>query len=273
MAVIPNMREYVRRPGSLTPRYGLFAVAQAMGTLVEGMPMPVHAGQGGLEYETAVCDLPTCYETNCIDTLGTKPAGETTTLVQADPFVVLTSLSCGSVGLTEDRMRRFLLERAIAGEQTLVEQTFSEGACGQSPSLADATALAATTDVVDAISLLESTYYAANGLPAVIHVPTLAGAYLSQSHVIWRDAAGIWRTAQGSYVSIGNYTPFGAAAATFYITSQVSIWRTTEAEVFYTPFEAALNRSTNQVNAFREREYIVAYECEAWRTDVTLVVT
>ena len=63
MAVLANMREYVRRPGSLTPSYGLFKVVTAMGAMNEGVPMPRHAGQGGVLYETHVCGLPYCYET------------------------------------------------------------------------------------------------------------------------------------------------------------------------------------------------------------------
>lgn len=283
MAVLANQREYVRRPGAVVPRYGLFTVAQAMGTLVEGIPMPVHAGQGGLEYETAVCELPTCFETDCIATLGTKPVGATSTTVTGDPFVVLTSLSCGSVGLTDAIMRERLIERAQAGEQALVEDTFSRGLCGINPSLANSTpvvtALAATTNIVEAVSLLESTFYAGYGLPAVIHAPIAASAFLFQAYQMWRDPSGVWRTPAGSYISIGNYaglSPVGAAPAAnttwLYITSQVGIWRTTEADVFYTPFEAALNRSTNQVNAYREREYILAYECDAFATNVTLDV-
>lgn len=281
MAVLANQREYVRRPGALTPRYGLFSVVQALGTMIEGIPMPVHAGQGGIEYETSVCDLPTCFETDCIGALGTKPAGETTTIVTGDPFVALTSLSCGLVGLTEDRLRGFLRDRAVAGEQAMVEDTFSQGLCGQAPSLANNTPPAVdvgpATDMVEAISQLEAALYAVYGLPGIIHVPHLAAPYLSQAYDMWRDPAGIWRTAAGSYVSIGNYAgldPAGGAPAAgstnVYITGQVSIWRTPESDVFYTPISAALNRTTNQVNGYREREYIVAYECYAFATEVTL---
>lgn len=270
MAVLANMREFVRRPGTITPRYGLFTVAQAMGTLVEGDPMPRHAGEGGVEYWTGVCGSSTCYEVNCIDTLGTKPVGTTSTVVTADPFVVLTSLSCGSVGLDEQIMRRLLDERAAGGEQALVEAVFSTAAtCGQAPSLTSATDVGASANVVEAVSLLEAALYNSYHLPGVLHIPTEAAAFLAQAHVIWRDSAGIWRTNQGTYVSIGNYQSLGADV-TFYISGQVNIWRS--AQPFYTPFKDALNRSTNQVNAFREREYIVGFECEASRTNVTLVV-
>lgn len=281
MAVLPNQRVLVNRPGTLTPSYGLFRVTQAMGTLSDNLPP--FAGQGGLEYWHNVCGLPTCYETNCIDTLGLKPVGDTTDITQGDPFVLLTSLSCGSVGMTEERMRDFLRQKALAGEQAALELAFSIGDCGLNPSLANstplATALAASPDPVTAVSLLEEAMYTAYGLTGVIHASYQAGNWLKANHLIDLDAAGIWRTAAGTAVSIGNYAGLspagvapGAGASWIYITGQVSIWRTPESNVFYTPLSGALNRTTNQVNAFREREYVITYECGAFATETTLVV-
>lgn len=283
MAVLANMRERVNRPGSLSPSYGLFKVVTAMGTMNEGTPMPAHAGQGGLYYETHVCGLPYCFETNCIDTLGTKTIDDEFVVVNGDPFVIVTDLTCGLVGLTEARTRAFLQEKALAGEQARVEQVFSVGACGAEPSLANsatpATALAASANPVAAIAALEEALYSTYGLVGVIHVPYIAGAWLAANHLIEKDPAGIWRTPAGSAVSIGNYdgvSPVGVApgagATWLYITGQVSIWRTAESDVFYSPFDASLNRTTNQWNGYREREYIVAYECGAFATETTLVV-
>lgn len=283
MAVIANMREWVRRPGSFTPSYGLFAVTQAAGTLVEGIPMPVHAGLGGIQYETHVCGLPTCFEVGCIDVLGTKTIDSEFTVVTGDPFAVVTDLTCGLVGLTPERTREFLRQRALAGEQARVEQVFSEGACGSNPSLANstplATALAASPNPVAAIGLLEEALYSTYGLVGVLHIPYFAAPWFKANHLIDKDNAGIWRTPAGTAVSIGNYTglsPAGAApaagAAWIYITGQVSIWRTAESDVFYSPFDASINRSTNQWNGYREREYIVTYECGAFATETTLVV-
>lgn len=283
MAVLPNMREYVRRPGTFTPSYGLFKVVTAMGTMSEGTPMPRHAGQGGIQYLTHVCGLPNCFETNCIDTLGTKVIDAEFTTVTGDPFVVVTDLTCGLVGLTEENTREFLRTRAIAGEQARVEQTFSAGTCGVNPSLANstplATALAASANPVAAIGLLEEALYSTYGLVGVLHIPYFAAPWFKANHLIDLDSAGIWRTASGTAVSIGNYdgtSPAGVApgagAAWIYITGQVSIWRAAESDVFYSPFADSLNRSTNQWNGYREREYIVSYECGAFATETTLVV-
>lgn len=279
MAVLANMREYVRRSGSLTPSYGLFKVVRAMGAWSD--TMPIHARQGGLEYQTHVCGLPDCFETNCIDTLGTKTLDDLITTVTGDPFNILTPLACGSVGLTPELARQYLDEKELAGEQARVEQTFSAGLCGINPSLANstplATALAASANPVLAIGLLEEALYSTYGLVGVLHVPYFSGPWLAANHLIEKDAAGIWRTPAGTAVSIGNYdgtSPAGVApgagAQWWYITGQVSIWRSSDA--FYSPFAESLNRTTNQWNGYKEREWIVTYECGAFATETTLVV-
>lgn len=281
MAVQANQRVLVRRPGALAAPYGLFAVTRAMGTLID--QMPEIAGQGGINYWTGVCELPTGYEVNCIDALTDKGIGEPTTIVTGDPFVVLTQLSCGSVGLDQPMLTQLMNERRIAGEQAIVEQIFSEGLFGANPSLANstpaATLLAASTNVVAAVALLEETLYSTYGPLGVIHAPYAAAPYLMQAMAIWRDNAGIWRTSAGTPVSIGNYSglsPAGAAPAAgttyLYITGQPSIWRTPESEIFTPSLRDVLDRSTNQINAQSEREYIVTYECAALATLTTLVV-
>jgi hypothetical protein len=281
MAVLANQRVLVNRPGSLTPSYGLFKVVTAMGAMSDALP--IHARQGGIEYETHVCGLPYCYETNCLASLGTKTIDDEYTIVTGDPFVIVTDLTCGLPSMTEARMRNFLREKAVAGEQAAVELTFSTGDCGANPSLANstppATALAASPDPVTAVGLLEEALYSTYGLVGVLHIPYFAAPWFKANHLIDKDSAGIWRTPTGTAVSIGNYAGTspagvapGAGAAWIYITGQVSIWRTPESDVFYTPFDAAIDRATNQVNAFREREYIVTYECGAFATETTLVV-
>lgn len=281
MAVLANQRVVVRRPGTLTQPYGLFTVARAMGTLSDSLP--AFAAQGGVEYQTGVCTLPVGYETNCISLLVDKAAGSPTTRVTGDPFVVLTQLQCGSVGMDDALMQEMLRERRIAGEQAAVEDVFSRGSFGASHSLSNNTPNAvdagAAANVVAAISHLEDALYNSYGLLGVLHVPTIAAAYLSQAHVIWRDPAGIWRTAAGTPVVIGNYAGLGPAGAApganqtyIYITGQVSVWRAPESDVFTTTYAEALNRSTNQVIAQAEREYIVTFECASFYSLTTLAV-
>src|SRR5574341_1854331 len=122
MAVLANMRVEVRRPGAARPatRYGLFTVVPAMGLWSDALP--VEARQGGLEYQTAVCTLPNGYETACITGLADKPLGEPPSLIQGDPLVVESPLTCAPVGLTNERRQQFLRERLYAGEQARVER-------------------------------------------------------------------------------------------------------------------------------------------------------
>ena len=80
-----------------------------------------------------------------------------------------------------------------------------------------------------------------------------------------------WATSSRS-VNYSGDLPDGSAPAsghtTFYITGQVHIWRA--GDVFLTPYEEALNLSTNQLIGFAEREYVIAYDCFVAGVDVTL---
>ena len=271
MAVLANSRFYVDRPGALVPRYGLFNVANGP------LELPPHARSGGLEFQSAVCDLPTGYDISC-------PASDTpkdfesggASAITADPFVVRSDLLCAPVGLTDAQLRQWLLERLKAGEQALVERIFSEGTFGSSPSLQDATDLGTAVSIAQAVGDLEAWLYARYGLPGVIHVPATAAAHMVNGGGLRLDGQ-IWKTAMGSLLSFGNYantSPAGVAAAAghawIYITGQVTVWRAPDSDVFTTPLDAALNRTTNQVYGQAEREYAVAYECFAAAIDTTL---
>lgn len=284
MAALPNMRVLLeRRPGAQRPatRYGLFTVVQAMGLWSDALPF--HARQGGLEYQTAVCDLPLGYETNCFDALVEKDPGVGPTTVQGDPFVIRSPLTCAPVGLTDERLQALLRERQFAGEQATLERIFSDGLVGINPSLANSTPavplLAASADIVAAFGRLEEDLYANYGLPGVLHLPMRAMDYAKSAHLIEMDPAGVWRTAVGTAVVGANYGGLGPAgevpAATaqyLYITGQVAIWRSPDAELFATPLREALDRSTNQVIAQVEREYVLTYECHSAATLTTLAL-
>lgn len=283
MAVLPNMRVEVRRPGAQRPatRYGLFTVVQAMGLWSDALP--VQARQGGLEYQTTVCDLPAGYETACLEALATKVDGAAPSLIQYDPFVVEASVKCAPVGLTNDRLREFLLQRLFAGEQATVERIFSDGLVGSNPSLANSTPavplLAASANLIAAFALLEADLYANYGLPGVLHLPVAAMEYAKSAHLIELDPAGVWRTAIGTAVVVGNYSGLGPAGQVpgagtqyLYITGQVAVWRSPDAELFVTEERDALNRTTNQVVGRVEREYVLGYECRSAATLTTLAI-
>ena len=273
MAVVANMRAYVPAPG-VRDRAGLFAVANGP------LDLPPHGIIGGIEFETARCDLPTGLDLNC-ETPPTKTFGDGPTLVTADPFLVRASLTCGAVGMTQARMEQLLMQRLQAGEQAAVERIFSEETFGATPGLAGATVVdppcsAATQDAAATLGALEEALYATYGPTGVLHVPFAAAPYFMQAYLFVRDGM-IWRTATGTAVSIGNYaneSPAGVAAAAgtawVYITGQVTIWRTPDSNLFMPTLEEALYRGLNEVRAQVEREYVVAFECGSFAVNITL---
>lgn len=272
-----NARLYVRNPGSLVPRTGgLFTAANGP------LDLPVHARFGGLEYETPACALPDGYQIECIADLNSKTFDNGISVIIGDPFVVYSSLGCGSVGLDDPRLRETLINRLKAGEQAIVENIFSTQAVGQAPGLANNAAvvtLAASSDIVEAFGTLEAALYALYGLPGVIHLPFLAAEYAKSAHLIEKEGL-VWKTAAGTTVSIGNYTgnaPGGGAPAAgtqnIYITGQVTVWRTPDSDIFIRPLADTLNRTTNQVTALAEREYVVSFDCYVAATATTLALT
>lgn len=270
MAVIANSRAYVEAPSSTAPRYGLFAAANGP------LALPAHAGGGGLEYETGLCLLPYGYTINCAAP-GTKTYDEAIDRITGDPFAVVLAKQCTAVGMTPERWTRFLMEGLLAGEQAAVESIFSDETFDQAPGLANATGvvtLAAAANPIAGIGQLEEWLAARYGPPGVLHIPARAAHQVQATGGLRWDGSR-WRTALGNVVSFGNYKgllPNGAAPAaghtTFYITGQVTIWRA--GDVFVTPYGEALNKSTNQLFGYAEREYVIAYDCFVAGVDVTL---
>lgn len=266
---------FVPNPVPIADRYGLFTVATGPLTL------PTIARGGGIQYETGTCELPNSLEVECgptaSKTLTTDYSSDT---IVGTPFVVYSSLVCGLVGMTEQRMRTFLMERLKAGEQAIVENVFSLEAVGQSPGLSNnaavVTVAATTAGVTQSVANLEEAFYSNYGLTGTIHVPHVLAARLQQGGALRWDGR-VWRTAAGSMVSIGNYAgndPAGAAPGAglswIYMTGQVTIWRTSDSDVFITPFDHAFSRTTNQLTALAEREYVITIDCAVYATAVTI---
>lgn len=279
---LANARVFVPRPGIITQRpFGLFSVANGP------LELPAHAIQGGLEFQTATCDLPTGFDIFCDVADATTKSFESggPSLIEGDPFLVRSDLVCAPVGLTPTQFRAFLLDRLRAGEQNVVERIFSAGTFAAAPSLSNnatpATNAGPSASITEAVGELEQALYAVYGPLGVIHAPFLAAAYMKSEHLIERDG-NVWRTAAGTPVSIGNYAGTGPAAEVpaagtqyLYITGQTTVWRTPDSEVFTTPYEDALQRvgapslGSNQLFGQAEREYIVTFECASFYTLVT----
>jgi len=272
MAVVANSRVYIPAPTSTLPRYGLFSVANG--------PLPIpdqHAEGGGLEWQTGLCALPYGYLIDCLDyTPVTKTFSAGPVTSTADPFVLIASLTCGSLGMDDEMLGRVLGERLDAGAQAAIENVFSSQLVGQAPGLANSAGVATLTGQTTlpaAIGTLEAWLYARYGPAGVLHIPARY-AYELQSNGGLRFDGRVWRTPLGTLVSFGNYSglaPGGGAPAgdtTFYITGQVTIWQSPN--TFITPYREALNRSTNQINAFAERVYLMGYDCFVAGVDVNV---
>ena len=257
---------YVPAPNPVIPRYGLFQVATGP------LDLPVNARIGGLNYETSTCNLPLPYEVECQASLNEKTITNAPTLITGLPLVVYSAIRCSPVGLDEERLRKFLFDQLVAGEQAVVENTFSTSTSGLANGLGGNPALVnlgVGANITRAVAMLETWLYARYGLPGVIHAPMHSAAYFAEGHLVEKDKGGIWRTNVGTAVSFGNYAgsgPTGQAATAdegwIYITGQVAVYRTPDSELMVPrPYGQLLNRSTNVITSIMEREYVVTFDC------------
>lgn len=265
---------FVPNPVPIVDRYGLFTVATGPLTL------PQVARGGGIQYETGVCVLPKSVQVECGPSDPAKVIESTSDFIVGTPFIVYSELTCGTVGMTQDRARTILMERLKAGEQAVVENVFSTQAVSQSPGLSNnpdvVTVAATTTGVTDSVGRLESDFYATYGLTGTLHVPFILAQRLYQGGGLRWDGRQ-WRTAAGTLVSFGNYAgndpagdPPAVGLSWVYMTGAVTIWRTPDSEIFIPPYEMSINRATNQVAMVAEREYVLTIDCAVFATAVTI---
>lgn len=262
---------------SMPLRYGLFQAA------VGPLDLPVHARLGGLQYVNEICGEGFGYEVNCIDALDAKTFDSGLEIVTGVPFVVYSTILCGSVGFTQAEFNAMAVSRLLSVEQTIVEQVFSSGTVGQAPSLANNTPAATIigtggVTAVEVVSELENAMYCTSqyGPAAYLHMPLAVINELMSQHLLTWDGTR-WRTPMGSIVSAGCYAnldPDGVEAAdgTFWIyaTGQTAVFRTPDSEIFVAPVEGTLDRTTNQQLILAEREYVVTFECASYAKAVVL---
>jgi hypothetical protein len=259
-------------PNANDQRYGLFEVANGP------LDLPPHAGAGGLVYQTSLCQVPYGYTVKCV------PDAKTLThqlgTVTGTPFVVVADTLCGTLGHNEAEWVNYVTDRLTAGEQLIVENIFGTGVFGEGPSLANnnpnATLLPIATNISGGIDALEAWLYAQYGPTGILHIPIMANSAVYSDFHIFRDTGGIMRTPMGTKVSFGNYgnlLPDGTAPtagnAVFYITGQMSIWRAPD--IFVSPYGPSIDKTTNQIKMFAEREYVMAYDCFVAGIQVPLV--
>lgn len=262
-------------------RNGLFVAANGP------MPLPEHAQTGGLLWQQEVCGGGHLYPPACLTPPYQAFTYDTNSgPVQAYPFVVYASEVCGVVPNEVADVTRRLRNRLRIVEQAAVEKALwggGEGVTGVFETLQAAgavTTLAASTDLVAAVSLLEQQAATAKYFgPLLIHARPRMAAYAASRGTLIRQ----WRNTDGLhlYTQYGSEWVFGAgysgnmpdgtapAATTeaMYITGRVHLWQ--EPEVFVSPPNQVLDRTTNQRGIFALRAYALAVECLAAATLTT----
>lgn len=281
VATIPP--ELIQKPTpSLPLRYGILQAA------VGPLDLPVHARNGGLRYVTSLCSDGFGYEIECLTAQNSKTAefGDGLDTVTGVPFIIATTVQCGTVGYTFAEQRSFVVERLKGIEQGTLEAIFSTGAVAAAPALLATSGIATLAGggvtAVEVVSELERAMYCGGtlntvyGPPAYLHMSIPVFNELKSQHLIEFDGTR-WRTPMGTVVSAGCYasnSPLGVAPADgsfwIYITGQTTIWRTSDDNIQVAPVEGSLNRTTNQMMMLAEREYVITFECGGYAKQVTL---
>lgn len=290
-------------PGPL--RYGLFRVAPpqslAASAVVDiGTDDPDfrdHALGSGFFYDPIGCGRSRLYPVECND--DEDPPGEKTfdpnsPEVEVKPFVVYSTLVCGTPGSQVRYYSDKTADRLFATEQEAVEAALWAGGGGNAPWISDpAGPYGVPVDVgtggvfasvVDAVSALEQYAYgtAFYGYHATLHAQTAVHAYAATSHLVataregYSDAWGVsasdpaLRTPLGTkWVFGGGYPGTGpdglapAAGQTYiWITGFVAVWR----DDVWQPPDAArsqYDREHNQLKLIAERRYLATFDCLA----------
>lgn len=280
--VTPPVR--VSAPTPPPRRYGIFNVADVI-------PFTdPHQHFGGMVYDSEGCGTAHGWPVVCDESTPGAPkvfdanTGETT----VKPFVVYTSINCGSAGYSYDYLTDKIRKRLAAVEQQGVEEAFTTAALASTtlnnvPVLqggGGVTVLTAAGSLKLAVAAIEDWAYDRYGYAATIHAPMQVAAHAGANGLVRANgnipANGILQTYAGSYWSFGsgyaNKSPTGVDAAAghawLYVTGKVTLWQ--NPDVFVSPVESALNRANNQYNLLAEREWAASYDCILAAIDVTL---
>lgn len=249
MALTPAPVVVAPEPRAL--RYGLFTAATGP------VDLPSLGGMGGgVRYEPVSCGRAYRYPVECDDSPPSKVFDPADTYVDAAPFVVYSSLTCGSVGQDAASIEAKVRRRLANGEQAQVEAELSDllVAAPQVVTSSD------PGDIVSVVAELEEWLYDTSlyGNVGVIHAP-IAAAELAQAAGIVvesKPVPGLLTTRLGTAWSFGNYVP-----GVIHITGSVTVYRSPD--VMVPPPEQTFDRTTNQWHAIAEREYAVAWDCLA----------
>jgi hypothetical protein len=250
MALMPA--PVVPAPEARGIRYGLLAAANGP------IDLPEHGRAAGVQYEPVTCGFARLYPVECPPevTPTEKVFDPAEDVIEADPFVVYSTLQCGAAGHTSAELQTKVLRRLVNGEQSIAEEGVATIlAAGATPLAADD-----ETSFRSALGELEQWLYGDGGQygnVGYLHTPVRFAAYAAAAGALIKDGP-LWRTHMGSiWVFGGGYPDDGK----IYISGQVTVWRTPEP--FVAPPEQTFDRAANQYMLLAEREYAVAYDCVA----------
>jgi hypothetical protein len=261
--------------------YGLFDVA------LGPMPFPVEAAVGGgVQYIPETCENNVyLYDMTCPAVSGSKTFDVLDTSISGSPFAVITSLLCGSVGITADEFQRRVLTRMQLHEQRAVErrlwqgQTLAQGQGAITGLFRGATNVGPAGCATEAIELLEQAL-ADNGIVGgMIHARPGMAAHLEQAHQIQYASGRRLQTCLGTPFVFGQgydgTGPSGQAAdgdsEWMYASGRVLIWQDTEIQV--PNLDQVFRQASNERIAIAERVYAVVVECGVWTVEVTRTCT
>lgn len=251
MALMPA--DVIEPPMPRPLRYGLFAAVGAL------LPLTDHQAGGGLIYEPNVCGVAHSWPMDCPDdspeeSPAEKVFDEVPLFVEAEPFVVYGSSTCGSAGTSAGKSERRARQNLENGEQFEVESAMAAVLASQD------VILPASADIVEAVSALEQWLYgtAAYGRIGFIHASPDVAAAAASEH-LWDRNGNQYVTPYGTIWSVGGGYPEG----TIFISGEARVWRS-EIEV-PDPIQT-LDRTTNQWFTIAERVYAVGIDCLAAST-------
>lgn len=267
MAILSNQQE-IATPEPGRRRYGIFDAAVRPG------PASDRVIASGLTFAAEDCGVSVVpYDPTCAAPHDEKPFVPGTAFVESNPYWLLTTYQCGTVGTTADDVRRRVRKRYDAGVQWAVEQQIWTG--GGITGVPNLSATAPANIVVPAapgagaaISALEQAFHDQHGYTGIIHVNTTAQAAVQYAGLVGsQGGAGTLRTPLGNAWSFGSgYGVSGPAGEApdpgfvwAFITPQVYLWETA---VNHPDPVQTLDRLNNQWMAVAESVWAHAWVCD-----------
>ena len=268
MAVIVPSQQEIQGPEPGRRRYGIFDAAVRPGPLGNGVIA------SGLTFAAEDCGVSVVpYDPTCAAPHPEKPFAPGTAFVESNPYWLLTTYQCGTLGTTADDVKRRVRKRYDAGVQWAVEQQIWTG--GGIAGVPNLSATAPANIVVPtapgagaAISALEQAFHDQHGYTGVIHVNSTALAAVQYAGLVGtQGGAGKMVTPLGNAWSFGSgygiSGPAGEAPdAGFvwaFITPQVYLWETAVNQPDPTQ---TLDRTFNQWMAVAESVWAHAWVCD-----------